>query len=354
MIKKILIIRLSSIGDVIHCTPVAKALKTAWPDCQITWLAGEVCADLVRYNPYVDECIVWSRERFEKCCRKYEFKEAWRMWQELMALFSDQEFYAVLDIHGLFLTGLIASKIKAERRIGLKDARELNSFFMTETVKPNGRHMTKRYISILEPLGIFANGDDMTLVVPDKEKNFAANFLRQAGVKAGDKLAVLVPGTTWPSKNWSPEFFAKTASLIAGDFKSIICGGVSEIKIGREIESRISGSLINAIGKTNLLEMASILERASVVVAGDTGPLHMAAALKIPTVVIFGPSDPECYRPLGNTSIALFHKQECSFCHKQNCPKGKSDCMKSVLPQEVAEAVYKLAGGSEPMAINVI
>jgi 3-deoxy-D-manno-octulosonic-acid transferase len=354
MIKKILIIRLSSIGDVIHCTPVAKALKTAWPDCQITWLTGEVCADLIRYNPYVDECIVWSRERFEKHCRKYEFKEAWDMWRELMERLSTREFYAVLDIHGLFLTGLIASKIKAERRIGLKDARELNFLFMTETVKPSGRHMTERYISILEPLGIFANGDDMTLVVPDREKRFAANFLRQAGVCAGDRLVVLIPGTTWPSKNWAPESFAKTASLIAGDFKSIICGGISEIKIGQEIESKSKGLLINAIGKTNLLEMASILERAAVVVAGDTGPLHMAAALKVPTVVIFGPSDPDCYRPLGDSSIALFHKQECSFCHKQNCPKGRSDCMKSVRPQEVAEAIYRLAGGLKRVPITDI
>jgi lipopolysaccharide heptosyltransferase I len=354
MVKKILIIRLSSIGDVIHCTPVAKALKNAWPDCQITWLTGEVCADLIRYNPYVDECIVWSRERFEKYCRKCEFKKAWRMWRELMDIFSAKEFYAVLDIHGLFLTGLIASKIKAERIIGLKDAKELNSLFMTDTVKPHGRHMIKRYMSILEPLGIFANGDDMTLVVPDKERKFAANFLRQAGFKTGEKLTVLVPGTTWPSKNWSPEFFAKTAALIAGDFKSVICGGISEIKIGHEIEARVSSSLINAIGKTNLLEMAAILERASVVVAGDTGPLHMAAALRIPTVVIFGPSDPDCYRPLGDNSIALFHKQDCSFCHKQNCPKGKSDCMKSVLPQEVAEAVYKLAGGLQPRVVHGI
>ena len=69
MVKKILIIRLSSIGDVIHCTPVAKALKVAWPDCHITWLIGEVSADLIKYNPYVDEYIIWSRERFEKYCR---------------------------------------------------------------------------------------------------------------------------------------------------------------------------------------------------------------------------------------------------------------------------------------------
>lgn len=342
MIKKILIIRLSSIGDVIHCTPVAKALKTTWPDCHITWLVGEVCAELIKYNPYVDEYIVWSRERFEKHCRNYEFKEAWSMWKELMKRLSVLDFYAVLDIHGLFLTGLIASKIKAERRIGLKDARELNSLFMTETVKPNSRHMTERYTSILRPLGIFADNEDMTLVVSNKEKNFSAKFLQQAGVKTGDRLAVLVPGTTWPSKNWSPEFFAKTAALIAGDFKSIICGGITESEIGQDIESRVGKSLINAIGKTTLLEMASILEHASVVVAGDTGPLYMAAALKVPTVVIFGPSDPNIYKPLGDNSITLFHRQSCSFCHKQKCPTGKNDCMKKVLPSEVAAAIYKL------------
>lgn len=290
----------------------------------------------------MDEYIVWSRERFEKYCRQYEIKKAWFMWKELMDSFAAKEFYAVLDIHGLFLTGLIASKIKAERRIGLEDARELNSLFMTETVKPNSHHMTERYTSILQPLGIFADNEDMTLVVSDKEKNFAAKFLQQAGVKTGDRLAVLVPGTTWPSKNWSPEFFAKTAALIAGDFKSIICGGITESKIGQEIESRVGNSLINAIGKTTLLEMASILEHASVVVAGDTGPLHMAAALKVPTVVIFGPSDPNIYKPLGDNSITLFHQLRCSFCHKQKCPTGKNECMERVLPSEVANAIYKL------------
>ncbi|MDD4320931.1 MAG: glycosyltransferase family 9 protein [Acidaminococcaceae bacterium] len=344
MIKKILIIRLSSIGDVMHCTPVAKALKTTWPDCHITWLVGEVCAELIKYNPYVDEYIVWSRERFEKYCRNYEFKEAWSMWQELMKRLSVLDFYAVLDIHGLFLTGLIASKIKAERRIGLKDAKELNFIFMGETVKPSGRHMTKRYMSILQPFGIVTNSDDMTLIVPNYAQRFAAKILSQAGIAADDKVVVLVPGTTWSTKNWPTEFFAETANLIEKDFKIVLCGGQSEIELGRKIESKVHCSVINTIGQTDLLEMAAILQCASVVVAGDTGPLHMAAALKLSTVVIFGPSDPECYKPLGSNSITLFYQQKCSFCHKQKCPTGKNDCMKKVRPGEVAAAIYKLVG----------
>ncbi len=264
------------------------------------------------------------------------------MWKELMKRLSVLDFYAVLDIHGLFLTGLIASKIKAERHIGLKDAKELNFIFMGETVKPSGQHMTERYTSILRPLGIIANRDDMTLVILDYAQRFAKQFLLQAGIVAGDKIVVLVPGTTWSTKNWSPEFFAETANIIEKDFKVVLCGGQSEIELGQKIEKQFHGSLINAIGQTDLLEMAAILERASVVVAEDTGPLHMAAALKVATVVIFGPSDPECYKPLGGNSITLFHRQSCSFCHKPKCPTGKNDCMKKVLPSEVATAIYKL------------
>lgn len=342
MVKKILIIRLSSIGDVIHCTPVAKALKVAWPDCHITWLIGEVSADLIKYNPYVDEYIIWSRERFEKYCRNYEVKKAWSMWRELMHRLSPLNFYAVLDIHGLFLTGLIASRIKTERRIGLKDAKELNFVFMGETVMPRGRHMTERYTSILQPLGIFVNSDDMTLVVPEAAQSFANNFLLQAKVVEGDKIAVFVPGTTWPTKNWPSEFFAETATLIKEDFKIVLCGGQSESQFGKEIESQSHCDIINSIGKTDVLTMAAILKRATVVVAGDTGPLHMAAALGVPTVAIFGPSDPERYKPLGDNTITLFNRQECSFCHKKKCPTGKNDCMKRVLPGQVAAAIYKL------------
>lgn len=342
MIKEVLIIRLSSIGDVMHCTPVARAIKTAWPECRITWLVGEVCADLIKYNPYVDEYIVGSKERFEKHLKRCEFKKAWSMWQDLIARLSAKQFYAVLDVHGLFLTGVIAKKMKVERRIGLYDARELNSLFMTETGQSTGRHITDRYLSVLGPLGIIPNNNDMTLVVPDSAKRFAADFLKQVDVIPGEKVVVLVPGTTWPSKNWPSEFFAITASLLASDFKIILCGGKSEIAVGLEIEAQAKATVINAIGQTSLLEMAALLERASVIVAGDTGPLYIAAALNVPTVAIFGPTDPANYKPPGDRSAAVFNQQECSFCHKHKCPTGKADCMKNVSPQEVVKKVYHL------------
>jgi lipopolysaccharide heptosyltransferase I len=340
MNREILIIRLSSIGDVIHCTPVAEALKAAWPDCKITWLVGEVCADLIKYNPYIDEIMVWSRERFDKHLRSYEFNQAFTLWRDLQKQLATKVFYAALDIHGLFLTGMIARQVKTSRRIGMRDAKELNPLFMTDTADPIGKHIAERYLGVLTSLGISPDNREMTLIVPEEAKQFAQNYLKKENVRPQDKLAVLVPGTTWSTKNWPPEFFAATAERLNKDFKILLCGGKNECLMGNEITAKAGVPIINTIGQTSLLEMAALLERATVVVAGDTGPLYMAAALKVPTVAIFGPTNPATYALPGKQNVAICNQHSCSFCHKTKCPNGNAVCMRSVLPAQVVEGVY--------------
>lgn len=348
MNKEILIIRLSSIGDVIHCSPVAGALKAAWPDCKITWLVGEVCADLIRYNPFVDEVIVWSRERFEKHLRAGELKQALSLWRSLQACLRSRVFYAALDIHGLLLTGLIARQVHAGRRIGLRGARECNPLFMTETAGPLGPHITEKYLGVLTALGIIPHSRQMTLAISPAAADFADQFITGAGITRQDRIAVLVPGTTWPAKNWPPELFARTAALLARDFTIVLCGGKNEVAMGQEIEAKAGSPVINAIGKTSLLEMAGILARAAVVVAGDTGPLYMAAALATPTVAVFGPTNPETYAPPGPHHRVVVNKQTCSFCHKMKCRYGRNDCMSSITPAAVAEQVYQALAPAVP------
>ena len=341
MSRDILIIRLSSIGDVIHCTPVAEALKTAWPDCKITWLVGEVCADLIKYNPHVDEIIIWSRERFDKYVKDCQFSQAFAVWKELKRELANRPFYAALDIHGLFLTAMIAKQVKTNRRIGMSQAGECNPWFMTETAAPSGRHIIDRYLSVLTNLGITPSSREMTLVVPETAKKFARDYLQAANVCSQDKLAVLVPGTTWPTKNWPPELFAATALQLAKDFKILLCGGKSELPLGQEIAAKAGDMpIINAIGLTSLLEMAALLEKATVVIAGDTGPLYMAAALGTPTVAIFGPTNPETYTPPGSSNTAVFNQQPCAYCHKTKCPNGNAICTNSVTPDQVVKQVY--------------
>ncbi|MBP2626066.1 MAG: glycosyl transferase family 9 [Firmicutes bacterium] len=343
MVKEVLIIRLSSIGDVIHCTPVARSLKISWPDCRITWLIGEVAAELLKYNPYVDEIIVWSREKFEKYLRGFEFEKALAMWRTLREQLSARSFHAVLDIHGLFITGMIAKLARTNRRIGMSQARELNSLFMTETATPCGSHITDKYLGVLLPLGIDSIDHQMFLAITEQERGFAEEFLVREGIVSHEKFVVVIPGTTWLSKNWPTELFAQTIQILCKDFKIVMCGGKGEGELGIKIQQQVRVPIVNAVGKTSLLEMAALIERGTVVIAGDTGPLHIAAALMVPTVSIFGPTNPATYAPLGQGNAILVNNLSCSFCHKLNCPQGNAICMSSITPRAVAEQVYRIS-----------
>ena len=343
MAKQILIIRLSSIGDVVHCTPVASSIKAAWPDAKVTWLVGEVSADMIRYNPYIDEIWIWSRERFEGYLRKREWKKAHEMWRSLGEQLSKRHFDVVLDIHGLLLTGLIARRAKTSRRIGLRGARELNPLFMTETATPTGTKIVDKYLGVLKPLGITPSVRRMTVVVPDEAALWAEDYLRKAGPLIHRKLAVLVVGTTWLTKNWPPGFFAMTARLLSRDYTVVLCGGKGEITAAKRIAAAAGVPVINAVGETSLLEMAALLNRAAVVITGDTGPLYIAAALDVPTVALFGPTDPELLNPEGRQHVFVVRPQPCSYCYKQRCPNGKLDCMSNIHPAAVVQKAYAIS-----------
>jgi len=342
--KEILIIRLSSIGDVIHCTPVAKTLKMVWPDCKITWLVSSVSADVIRYNPDIDECWVWSRERFEAYLKSWEIASAIKMWRELKNKLAEKYFDAVLDIHGLFLTGLIALQAKTRRRIGLKEARELNYVFMTETARPLGRHVIDKYLGVLQALDIKKFNYKMTVTLPLTVKSVANDILRAGTIKPDQRFAVLIPGTTWPAKNWPPEYFAVVAKALEQDFKLVLGGGLADVKCGEAIIAKAGVPMLNTIGRTSLLELAAIINQAAVVITGDTGPLHIASALETPVVALFGPTNPLVYGPRQGKFSTLQSESDCLFCHKYNCPKGNAECMKKILPERVILAVYQLTG----------
>ena len=328
-------------------------MKAAWPDCRITWLVGEVSAELLKYNPDIDDIIIWSRERFEKHLKNFDLKKAVTMWNGLRNDLASKAFYAALDIQGLFLTGMIASLVKTGRRIGLSETREFNSLFMTETAKPLGKHIIDRYLGVLRPLGITSFTQKTTLIVPEEARRFANDFLTSRDSLPGNKYAVLVPGTTWHSKNWPVEFFAQTARLLGKDFRIILCGGKAELQMGLDIQTKAGIALINAINKTSLLDMAALIEKAAVLVAGDTGPLYIAAALGVPTVSIFGPTNPTVFAPPGARSAVLFSKRTCSFCHKTACAKDFAECMNSVTPGEVVQKVYSVAGRPPARSIAI-
>ncbi|WP_324332191.1 glycosyltransferase family 9 protein [Methylomusa anaerophila] len=338
---RFLIIRLSSIGDVLHSTPVARALKTALPACHITWLVGEVPAELLFYNPFIDDVYVWPRERWEKALRSGDFGEAWRLWRQLQVDLRGKNFDAVLDIHGLFLTGMIAAASGVRRRIGMSGAREMNYLFMSETATgtADSRHFILRYLSVLKPLGIHTTDAQMNLFLSAEAVSFAEEFLQFNGVKKNKCLITINPSTTWPAKNWPAEHFVSVINRLGEQAQVLLCGGPSDRKLADEIIRQVEVPLIDAVGRTNLLQMAALLSRSTILLTGDTGPLHMAVALNVPTVSIFGATDPAVYGPFTGPHVVLRASTECSPCNKRKCPRQDVACMRSVSPDSVIREI---------------
>lgn len=338
---RFLIIRLSSIGDVLHATPVAQALKTALPSCHITWLVGQVPSDLLSSNPYIDELYIWPRERWESHMRAGRFQEAWQLWKKLKCDLQAKQFQVVLDIHGLFLSGMIAAASKAPRRIGMGNTQELNWLFMNEIAPslPQDVHVIQRYLSVLKPLGIHSAAYEMTLQLPKEALTFADNFLHRHGVKETDTIIALNPGTTWASKNWPAEYYTAVANALQTHGHILLCGGPAEEALGKAIEEQCKVPVINAINQTSLLQLAALIAKSNVLVTGDTGPLHMGVALKIPTVSLFGPTNPQKFGPLTGEHIVLEEVMDCRPCHKKSCPRTHLNCMKFLSPERVITAV---------------
>ena len=341
--KRFLLIRLSSIGDVLHSTPVAQALKQAMPSAHITWVVGENPAGMLQSNPWLDEVYVWPREKWEAYMRQGRLGEAWKLWDQLRRDLRSRNFDVALDIHGLFLSGMVALASGAPRRIGLPNTRELNNWFMTETAQPHrgDKHVIQRYASILRPLGITTTDPTMTLVIDQESELFAKGFLQSQGFVAGQRLIAIVPATTWPSKNWPPDYFATVANYLGQSAVVLLCGSPGDRRIADEVLKQTRVPVIDAVGQTSLIQLAALLAQSTAVITGDTGPLHMAIALGIPSVSIFGPSSPEKFGPLMGPHTALTAASSCLSCFKHQC-RQTEHCMATVSPRDVLQAVKNL------------
>lgn len=347
--KRILIIRLSSIGDVLHATPVAKALKTACPSCRITWIVSKTAAGLLNGNPYIDEILIWSREDFEAAAKNRRFGQLRKLWLELKVFYRQKSFDIALDIHGLFLTGAILYASKTPRRIGMAKTRELNRFFMTEQAPdPESGHVIDRYLSVLRPLGIQAKDRTMTLLVSQENEKRAAQFFRQNGLDESKPIVMVNPKTSWRSKNWPPKHFAACLRLIDKTAQVILCGGPQDAPDADEIKKLAGRSAVNAAGRTSLPELAALLKKSAVLLTGDTGALHIAIALGTPTVSLWGPTSPQQYGPLAGNHKTLLSPHSCRGCHKTTCRSKATACMAAITPEAAAASINAILTSRHP------
>lgn len=308
---RILIIRLSAIGDVIHGLPVLCALRQALPSAFLGWVVEGRAGDLLEGHPALDALVRVPR-RWLKSPR--EVLQLRRRLREL-------EFDTTIDLQGLTKSGIAAWLSGASRRIGKAgaDARELSRWLNNELVPCGGRHVIEHYLDLLRPLGIQSPTVRFDLPERTDDARMADAFLQGEGLNRG-RFALLNPGAGWPSKLWPAERYGQLARHLAARYglpSVAVWGGDEERPLAEAIVAA-SGHHARLAPRTSMTELAALCRRAALFVGSDTGPMHLAAAVGTPTVSLHGPSRAEWCGAYGPQNIRLQSSYEPDEAYKRH------------------------------------
>lgn len=306
---KILILKPSSLGDIIHALPVAAALRRARPDARLAWLVNATFADLLRDlpqhagKPLLEEVIEFPRAQFGRVAQLPHFLAYCRALR-------DRRFDVALDLQGLLRSGYLARATRAPRRIGLSDAREGARLLYTETivVPPSATHAVERCLAALEAFAVPRGAVEFPLPQSDALEAWAEQDLVSRRWRFGEGLIGIGFAARWESKRWPPDRFAALMGKLAQkypDKKILLLGSRSEASLAETILAQLpvpralSSSVLNFTGQTTLPQLVELLRRCDLFITNDSGPMHIAAALGRPLIALFGPTDPAKVGPYG-------------------------------------------------------
>jgi heptosyltransferase-1 len=344
---RILLVKLSAIGDVVQALPVLAALRSRYPDAHLSWMVGEAASDLLLSHPLLDHVIVFPRRHFGTLSSNP------RDWPRLMEeaggflrRLRSQEYDVVIDLQGLLKSGILAWLSKGVCRLGFAGGREFSSVFLNRRLPPYDpdEHAVLRYLRLAAALDAPVQEPEFPLGVGSAETEKVGCLLRDAGAGARPVLC-LNPGAAWTSKQWTAQGFAAVTdiSFRRWNMFSVVLGGVGDRNLAREI-ARLAGSpVLDLAGRTDLRTLAAVYQRATVVVSTDTGPMHLAAAAGAPVVALFGPTAPWRTGPFGRGNQVIRLGLSCSPCFRRRCRDPR--CMVGITPDQVIEAVGKAVGG---------
>ena len=337
--KRILLVRLSAIGDCIHALPVVQAIRQQLPDATIGWAIEQASLVLLEGHDAVDRFHVFPRG-------SRGTKQFTRFVRELRAM----RYEAAVDVQGLTKSGLVAKLSGAPLRVGFKgkESRELNRWLINRPVEVGDepRHIVDRNLCLLKGLGLEQPEEVSFELPPHKVDDGFHTFLNQLRGERG--LALVAPGTTWPTKIWpTTHFRALTQSLVDRGFGvGVVWGTTAERRVSSSIAAGLDGAEV--MPATNLPELTAICRQCQLFVGNDSGPTHLAAAAGCPTVAVFGATDPARNGPygLGSRSVVVDEDLDCRPCWKKHCERGDLACLEHLTVGRVVQTCEELLAGS--------
>ncbi len=342
---KVLIVRLSAIGDVIQGIPCLVALKESFPDWQISWLVEETSAPLLENHPCLSRLFVLRRDwRKKDGVTATEAAEGASNYWSVLREIRREQFDVTIDLQGLFKSGLWTWLSGAPRRVGHNKTRELAHWFLNEyagdrpTFDP-AFPLVERYLEPARHLG--ADVRKGRYLLPPSSEKTRVEADACMGTSPKQPVIALCPWSVWPSKNWPLERWRDVALDLAKDFRMLLIGAHSDLPAS-EIFSAVP-NLINLAGKTTLPVLAEIFRRCRVAVGPDSGPLHLANATNAPRIVmIFGSTSWRRSGPRGEGNKAISLDLECQPCFERVCPLDHMNCLNTLDASRVIQAVREV------------
>ncbi|MBS2029665.1 MAG: glycosyltransferase family 9 protein [Deltaproteobacteria bacterium] len=329
MSERILVIRLSALGDVVLATPAARALRAHFPEARIDWLVDAAYLPILAHNPHLSNVVPYDR-------RAGHAGAAGLL--RLRAQLRSQKYDLVIDLQAKPKTVALARALGAQRVVTLqKRSRGEALRALIGLDRPNVRlHAIEMYLEALGVLGVKPQGFQLECSVTERGRTQAERFFPAAASVVG-----LSPGARWATKRWEPARFAEVGNALArAGHRVLLLGGPGD---RAELEAVRAGLEEPALDTAELgVEgLIAAVSRCKLVVAGDSGPVHLADALGVPTVALYGPTAPRRWAPRDPRHRIIHKDLVCSPCSNhgsKRCPLGSLQCMREIASSEVAEA----------------
>ena len=322
---QILVIKLSSLGDIFHALPAVHALKQGL-GAEVDWVTHTYYREVVKCFTDVRRVIGFAR--------RGGFAEGIRFLRELRR----ERYDLILDLQGLLKSALVARLARGARRIGPSFHRE-GSRLLYDTVagaRDKQRHAVEEVLDVVRHLNLpLPPQPEFPVVFPKKQ--FVVNHPRIA----------LVPCSRWPTKNWLASRFSEVARTLHGKTGAtfFLIGAPKDRPVCDEIAAALGSAAVNLCGQTSLVELGSVMAEMDLALTVDSGPMHVAAALGVPVLALFGPTDPQRTGPYGAQHRVLRASGEtCAACFSESCRRDKLICMEYIQPDGVVAAAREMLG----------
>lgn len=343
---RILIIKPSSLGDIVHALPTAAALRRRFPAAKLTWLVKREWAEVLDGNPDIDAVLAVDLSLGG--------------WPTAIEKVRAGRFDLVVDLQGLLRSAVLGWLSGAPVRIGFANGREGSPWFYTDrvAVPSSSLHAVDRYLLVAKSLGLPA--DQLFPLVfplphdPVAEARVAA-LLTSEGIKTEAVLIAMNPSARWDTKQWSAASFASVADHLQREAGAcvVMIGGRAERPRGEQVIRHMRSAPIDLVGKTTVKELIALLRRVGALITNDSGPMHLAAAVGTPVVALFGPTDPARTGPYGDGHTVLRSGVACSPCFSRRCTNPSlMECLTAIRPRQVVEAATKPINRGEPCQLT--